>query len=310
MLCSVLYQTEFDNNYIVTLHFNFSDEMPLTAAEKMRRRRQKLKDEGKYEEYKEKHRETVRKCREMKKEQEQKLSKVKQKKLTEERKRLNRERVAKHRRLKKESSTKNTPFPGPSANSPPYKNKRTLGKATARIKSVLPNSQRKKSAVIKNLYETYIEPLPQSKNSRKSTSLTPETVKAVTEFYLRDDISRQAPGRKDVITVREAFGKNKMQIRHLMFSIKEAHGIFSTENGKIIGKSKFAELQPEHVLLSNKLPHNVCLCKYHENFINAINVLHKIVPHFPEYNKNLPESFVCKIQNKNAEMVTVPLARN
>ncbi|KAJ4444344.1 hypothetical protein ANN_06136, partial [Periplaneta americana] len=186
------------------------------------------------------------------------------------------------------------PLPGPSVNSPPYKNKRTLGKATARVKRVLSNSPRKKSAVIKNLYETYNEPLPQSKNSRKSTSLTPETVKAVTEFYLRDEISRQAPGRKDVITVREAFGKNKMQIRHLMFSIKVAHEIFSTENGKIIGKSKFAELRPKHVLLSNKLPHNVCLCKYHENFINAISVLHKIVPHFPEYNKNLPESFVCE----------------
>lgn len=37
--------------------------MPLTPAEKMRRHRQKLKDEGKYEGYKKKHKETMQKSR-------------------------------------------------------------------------------------------------------------------------------------------------------------------------------------------------------------------------------------------------------
>lgn len=43
--------------------------MALTAAEKMRRHRQKLKDQGKYEDYKEKHKSDVKKYREQKKEQ-------------------------------------------------------------------------------------------------------------------------------------------------------------------------------------------------------------------------------------------------
>lgn len=71
-----------------------------------------------------------------------------------------------------------------------------------------------------------------------------------------------------------------------MFPLREAHAIFCNEYGPLIGKSKFADLRPKHVMLSNKLPHNVCLCKYHENFINAINAFHKLVPQFPEYTSN------------------------
>lgn len=48
------------------------------------------------------------------------------------------------------------------------------------------------------------------------------------------------------------------------------------------------------MLLSSKLPHNVCLCKYHENFINAVNALHDASPTFPAYSHDLPEHFLCK----------------
>ena len=41
--------------------------MPLIASEKMRRRKQNLKDEGKYKEYKKNHREIAKKCRVKKK---------------------------------------------------------------------------------------------------------------------------------------------------------------------------------------------------------------------------------------------------
>ena len=55
--------------------------MPLTAAEKMKWRRQKLKDEGRYEDYKKKHREVVKKYRERKKELLQHLSQRTQNKI-------------------------------------------------------------------------------------------------------------------------------------------------------------------------------------------------------------------------------------
>lgn len=50
-------------------------------------------------------------------------------------------------------------------------------------------------------------------------------------------------------------------------SIRETHALFQSEFEDLkIGKSKFSELQPEFVKVSSKLPHKVCLCRYHENF--------------------------------------------
>ena len=76
--------------------------------------------------------------------------------------------------------------------------------------------------------------------------------------------------------------KTKLQTRHLTSSIKETDGMVQDEypNTKV-GKSKFAEMRPQHVLLSNKLPHNMCLCKSHVNLIAAIDALHKAIPDFP-----------------------------
>ena len=91
--------------------------------------------------------------------------------------------------------------------------------------------------------------------------------------YERDEISRQAPGRKDVVIIRGAGGtQNKIQARHLNMSINEVYALFTDANLTIkIGKRKFAELRPKHVLPSSQLPCNVCLWKYHENSIIAVN---------------------------------------
>ncbi|KAI6647814.1 hypothetical protein LOD99_8529 [Oopsacas minuta] len=48
----------------------------------------------------------------------------------------------------------------------------------------------------------------------------------------------------------------------------EAYSLWQKEYPDIkIGKSKFAALRPPHVLLTSELPRNVCVCRYHENFI-------------------------------------------
>lgn len=79
-----------------------------------------------------------------------------------------------------------------------------------------------------------------------------------------------------------------------MSSLMETYSLFNEAHPDIqIGKSKFTELRPPHVLLSSKLHHNVCLCKYHENMINAVDVLHSASPDFLSYSHNLPEEFLC-----------------
>ena len=67
--------------------------------------------------------------------------------------------------------------------------------------------------------------------------------------------------------------------------INEVSGMFKDEHpGLKVGKGKFAALRPKQALLNSKIPQNVCLCKYHENFIRGVDKLHKESDNFPTYN--------------------------
>jgi hypothetical protein len=97
--------------------------------------------------------------------------------------------------------------------------------------------------------------------------------KQVVDFYCRDDISRQAPGIKDYVRMDQPDGgKEDVQKRHLMMTLKEAHGLLKMENGHqgVYRFTKFAELRPDYVALSSQMPHNVCCCKMHEDFIRSV----------------------------------------
>ena len=90
-------------------------------------------------------------------------------------------------------------------------------------------------------------------------SLSQEIVTMVDNFYEQDDISRQAPSKLDTIVVRTDVRKETRQRRHLFMTVAEAYQLFREKYpGECIGKSKFAELRPKHVLLSSDLPVNAC----------------------------------------------------
>ena len=68
------------------------------------------------------------------------------------------------------------------------------------------------------------------------------------QFYHRNDISRMAPGKRDVVTVCSCNGKEKVQKRHLYMSIKDTSNFFLTEHPNVkIGLTKFGYLRPDHV---------------------------------------------------------------
>ena len=209
-----------------------------------------------------------------------------------ERRKKIRERVAKHRSLK------NTNVTNTSA-SPPYKSVQALGRAVAKAKRALspalPTTPKRKRAVWNSLVSKYGESSVAEITPTRSIAISEETKNTVQTFYQRDDISRHAPGRKDVVIIQDENGKkSKVQARHLTTTINEVFAMFREIYPDVkIGKSKFAELRPKHVLLSSQLPHNVCLCKYHENFIMAVNVLNNTDPTFPRYDHNFPNELVC-----------------
>ncbi|GFQ94674.1 hypothetical protein TNCT_179411 [Trichonephila clavata] len=92
------------------------------------------------------------------------------------------------RKLRKEEQVKPS---GTRYNSP-----RTLGKAVVKVK-----------------------PVPRK--------LTDEGKKQIYDFYDRDDINRQMPGRKDVKTVKSNMGvKLRIQKRTMIMNIREAFEIF------------------------------------------------------------------------------------
>ena len=244
--------------------------MLLTPAERQRRICQKLK-EGKYEEYKNHHREIAQKSRDKKKDQLAKLSQQRREIVQREQREATRKRVAKCRALKKEKGNSVVD------STPPFSSAVALARAKRALSKALPKSPRRRKAVHQRLYQIEVgssSASPTNDSPRRSDALSDETVELVKEFYQRDDISRQAPGRKDVINVQDKNGQKVLcQTRHLTSSLMETYALFCKDYPNKIGKSKFAELRPNHVLLSSKLPHNVCLCKYHENFINAVNAL-------------------------------------
>ena len=102
--------------------------------------------------------------------------------------------------------------------------------------------------------------------------LDQETREKVQEFYQTDEISWQAPGIKVrvIVRVKDEQGKNAkvvLQSRYMLMSLAEAHKIYKREftNQYKVGLSKFCALRPKNAKLFDSIPHNVCVCEYHEN---------------------------------------------
>ena len=175
-----------------------------------------------------------------------------------------------------------------------FKSAASLGKAVRRVSRFLPQSPGKKAAVVRKLAisTSLFGPARGQSNALKIPN---KTVEQVQEFFQRDDISRQAPGMKDAILVRDGTTKKRVQKRHLTMTVQEAYKCFCNDNPNlIIGKSKFSELRPKHVLLSSQTPTNACLCRYHENINLLLQGLHGKLPDvFPLKTTDLIVNSVC-----------------
>lgn len=182
---------------------------------------------------------------------------------------------------------------------PGYATTRALGKAVSRSRKSLPESPHKAEEVIATLASSF-GIIPKRSRVTANSSLSNDTHKAVADFYLRDDISRQAPGHRDFITVRRGCKKEQIQKRHLVMTIREVHALFLQEYGEMykIGKSKFAELRPQQVLHMSEIPENVCLCQIHENVNYLLSSLKSALNiNFPGNHHELIQSLRCETDN-------------
>ena len=127
--------------------------------------------------------------------------------------------------LEKLSTT--TPAAGPAILTA-YKSARSLGKAVAHSRRHLPYSPRKAKEVVRNLASSY-QLINPTRKAAETFKIPVETTDAVKLFYCKDSISRQSPGRKDAIVIRNEDGtKEYYQKRHMLRG-----GPFNTGRGGV-----------------------------------------------------------------------------
>ena len=151
-----------------------------------------------------------------------------------------------------------------------FSSRQTLGKARKRVTTALGSySPRKQRVLLKELSKKAGLEVKETEGRRenKAGSLLPETKLNVEHYYNDNEVSWQTPGLKDCVTVRSEAGvKSKVQKRFMLMTLKEAHSLFCEQHSDTkIGLASFSSLRPQHIFLQKDIPHNVCVCKVHEN---------------------------------------------
>uniref|UniRef100_A0A6P7F7Z4 Uncharacterized protein LOC114325658 n=1 Tax=Diabrotica virgifera virgifera TaxID=50390 RepID=A0A6P7F7Z4_DIAVI len=205
-----------------------------TSAERMKKHRQKLKeDKEKYEAHKEKEKTRDKKRRDSLKTR--MLHSTKVCKDYKEKERLRKRLYRKKKRMTEMSNKLAETSPCVSELGS-FKRPQSLGKAVKRVKNVLPFSPSKKSAVLCKLINESFPKVAKNLFNDKSVlskSSTPEeTIVLVKDFYATDSISRQTPGIKDFKSIKdpESGKRSKVQLQHMNMTVKEAFALFKEDN--------------------------------------------------------------------------------
>ncbi|XP_050500497.1 uncharacterized protein LOC126880583 isoform X1 [Diabrotica virgifera virgifera] len=221
---------------------------------------------------------------------------------------LRKQKQRERKRLAKLGEESN--FPSVASELGSYKRPQSLGKAVNRVKKVLPDSPSKKQAVVRKLILEYPNLILTKPPRKCTTKLSDEVKKTVKDFFIRDDISYQAPGKRDTKSIKDPVTNKRanVQKRFLVMSVKEAYQQFIQETGlQQVTKTTFYDLRPKHVLLVSDTPHTVCVCKYHGNFNYLLESLHSnkvlnqdLVPN----GKELLRKLVCSLNEENCMLGT------
>jgi hypothetical protein len=113
-----------------------------------------------------------------------------------------------------------------------FGSKQSFGKAVKKVTRCLPQDPSKKKLVIQAIAQSIglIDPPLHKRITRK---VSRQLMDDIVEFYCRDDISYQLPGKRDTIVVRQDGTKSIHQKRILLYNIREVHQLFLSENSGI-----------------------------------------------------------------------------
>ncbi|CAM4936549.1 unnamed protein product [Rotaria socialis] len=143
--------------------------------------------------------------------------------------------------------------------------------------------------------------VPKSKHQRITLQLADKLKTDVHNFYQRDDISYQLPGKRDTVVVKDDDGKKvTYQKRILINNLRETYEFFKDENKSVdLSRSSFADLRPVFVFSKSALAHRNWLCVYHEN----VRLLLKDVDKYVDGTQcsslsTFTDSLVCSTNNE------------
>lgn len=183
----------------------------------------------------------------------------------------------------------------------------SLSRAVKRARVALPNTAEKRRRVVTALADEFQIPVPAEPPAavptppkQSPTNKIPEDVRQrVRDFYLRHDISWTAPGRRDSVTVVRDGQKVQEQRHYLVMTLSEAYNLYKEEHpADSISFTVFKNLRPDVVKCKDNMPHNLCVCIYHEN-INLILQGLRTMPTIPLNHRDLLNFLVCDTESED-----------
>ena len=175
----------------------------------------------------------------------------------------------------------------------------TKGKLLKKVQKSLPKDPAQRHEALATLLNgSFNKETTLPLNSVNNPALTEVEISRPSPNVSEDEISRQSPNVRDFVSVIENGKKIKIQVRHLLLTMKEAYQLFKHDHLDIkIGLSRFCELRPVNVRSIANLPHNVCVCTYHKNMRFALGSLVKVdrlLLSNIKIGKDMSQNFVCK----------------
>lgn len=110
-----------------------------------------------------------------------------------------------------------------------YRTKQTLAKAVRKVVRALPEDRHRRQRVLERLTQDFYL-LPKGKIQRTQSQIPDSVLVKIKEFYQKDFVSWQAPGKRDFVTVKENGTNVKYQKRHLLYNVREVHELFKELN--------------------------------------------------------------------------------
>ena len=93
----------------------------------------------------------------------------------------------------------------------------------------LPEDRHRRQRVLERLTQDFYL-LPKGKMQRTQSQIPDSVLVKIKEFYQKDFVSWQAPGKRDFVTVKENGTNVKYQKRHLLYNVREVYELFKELN--------------------------------------------------------------------------------